>query len=399
MERRLAISILLALLVAACAADQGTPRPTTSGPAPTGSPTATPTARPTPLPTPSPSAVPSSASWRRATPGSVGVIVFGDLTWTGDRFVAVATDSEGRQLFLVSSDGVTWEGQAGAGPADETTRLAAGPAGLVAVGTIGGRNSSWTSPDGTHWSEHRNVFRTASGARSRGSVADVVARGNGWLAVGTHDPSCSGLCAPDRALLWTSSDGTIWTELPNSKPLRRGFMDSVGSAGDGFVAAGPSLEQGVAIWTSPDGSTWSYVSSGPAFVGPAGADYGVGGTGVASRDGRTIVVGYAALEDDSYVPVAWRSDDGGPWSKVDLHGTTAGQLNIISTADGFLAGGWSDDCTGGIWSSNDGSAWECDATVREMADFSPVAIASSGSVDVAVGAADVEDGAIWYRTR
>jgi hypothetical protein len=397
MHRRLPITILITLVLAGCAAQQGTTLPTalSSGPV-APSPTSTPI-RATPRPTPS--ATPLAAGWRMVTPEYVTGVSLSDVIWTGNRFVAAGTDSTGRPVFLASTDGVTWDRQTSRGPADETTRLAAGPKGVVAVGSIEGRPASWTSPDGIAWTEHRGGFRTASGGKSRGSVGDVVARGDGWLAVGSHDPSCGGLCAPDRALVWTSSNGTDWTEVPDAKALHRGFMNAVARAGDGFVAVGPSLGAGAAAWTSADGIAWSYVSSDPVFVGPAGPDYGVDATGVAERDGRIAVVGTAALADDSTIVVAWWSDQAGTWSRTIGKGAEPGVLNVAATTDGFLASGWSQACPGGIWASSDGSSWRCDASDAQMTGFLPAAIAASDTVDVAVGSTDVEDSTIWYRTR
>jgi hypothetical protein len=175
-------------------------------------------------------------------------------------------------------------------------------------------------------------------------------------------------------------------------------MEAVATGNDGFVAVGPSLEDGAAIWTSSDGIAWRSVSD-RALEGLAGPDYGVGATGVVARDGTVVVVGYASLADDSTVALAWSSRAGGPWTRSEILGSEPGSSSIIATADGFLASGWPGDCPAWIWASNDGRTWRCDATEPKMKDFIPVAIAASGSIDVAVGWTENADTTAWYRTR
>ena len=169
-----------------------------------------------------------------------------------------------------------------------------------------------------------------------------------------------------------------------------------------IVASGQSLEEGASVWTSPDGTTWSYVSKDPVFVGQGGPDSGVGGTGGAGHDGRIVIVGWAAVGDDSMAPFAWRSDPGGKWSRVALTGFRDGDWElpgVTTTGDGFLGYGWSEGCPGGIWSSVDGTAWQCDANVPAMTGFAPIVVGTSDKIDVALGTTKDGAGAIWYRTR
>jgi hypothetical protein len=307
-------------------------------------------------------------------------------------------------VFLDSTDGVTWQRQQGRGEVGGPTRVAAGPGGIVAIGMIGEQQGSWSSLDGLTWTAHRDAFHTAAGARSRGDVGDVIAGGAGWLAVGSHVPNCASACAPDRALVWTSSDGLVWTQVPDQAAFKDGWMNAVAGLDAGFVAGGESI--GAATWTSADGLVWSRVPDDPAFEGPAGPDYGTGATALAVRNGVIAMVGWTSLADDSTAAIAWRTTPGGPWSRVDVAGETNGEMSLTTTPDGFEATGWFGDCIGGIWASADGRDWRCDASDPGFAGFGPVAAAASDTVEVVVGTTNhgEEDTSppptttVWYRT-
>ena len=272
------------------------------------------------------------------------------------------------------------------------------------VGVIGMDPTSWTSPDGLVWTAHRKAFRTRAGKASYGGVGGVVADGHGWLAVGSHDdPHCQSVCGPDRALVWTSSDGASWTEIADQKSLDSGFMQAVAHGPDGFVAVGQSV--GAAIWASADGQTWSAVPDSPIFVGPAGPDYGVAATGIAIRDGVSAAVAQSFLGDDAETDIVltfW-SDAGQPWSRAGMTWVATNQPSIVATPDGFL-GTWAGPCPGGIWVSNDGRTWRCDAFGPGFKDFYPAAGAASDTIEVVVGVtltespgSSISTGRIWSR--
>jgi hypothetical protein len=85
-----------------------------------------------------------------------------------------------------------------------------------------------------------------------------------------------------------------------------------------------------------------------------------------------------------------------------------GQMfSVTATPQGFLAVGPSGGrgCLGGMWTSSDGSTWQCDASDARFKEFGPYAAAASGTVVVAVGLADpgtddsgAPTGAAWSRT-
>jgi hypothetical protein len=326
------------------------------------------------------------------------------VTWTGARFVALTSDADDRVIFLDSTDGMTWQRQRAIGRVGDTYSVRAGPGGVAAVGdrsSAAGGQSSWFSSDGLTWEVHRDAFHAASGATSRGGALDIVATDDGWLAVGWHDRRCSDPCNPDRAMVWTSSNGTDWTELPDQEAFHDGPMEFVARLGTGFVAVGQTPESDYATWTSPDGHTWTSVGDGTAFENASV-------TGLVVRDGVIVVVGFSDADDLSgFVGQAWWSASGEQWAGADFEGAAFAH-SVTATPRGFLVtGGVSPGCLGGIYSSTDGRAWRCDAPVAGFNWLEPVAIASSDTVEVAIGEwfngktpedpPPAETRAIWYR--
>ena len=327
--------------------------------------------------------------------------------------MAIGTSLDGRFAFLTSSDGKTWKRVSDGGSGSLPGSLAAGPGGLVAVGTINGRPASWTSTDGRVWRRHRSAFPPApDGSRPDEDwvqVTDVVATGNGWLAVGRRDPACQVNCGltPRRAYVWTSADGSRWVRVADQDAFEGGGMNAVAHGDAGFVAVGDASGH-AAVWTSPDGLKWSRIADDPMFRYSKLPS--VSATGVAMRDEIVVAVGMVGYSDPPRVR-AWWSPDGRTWSVAPVEKAKGGQMfGVTATPDGFLATGPSGDpsCRGGIWESADRRAWDCVASARRLEGFGPYAAASSGEIDVVAGLTSAgwdeesEDGlpgAVWYRRR
>lgn len=421
-----AATLIGAVLIASCAGP-GSTAPS-SPTATVGAATPTPTPGATPVPTATDE--PAPASWRQApAQAALKGVTFEDVTWTGTRFVAVGYLEDGTGVFLDSTDGVTWHRQPNQGA--YPVRIAAGPAGVVVVGRIGTRWATWASPDGLAWTARRDAFPMPSLGSDTVDVTDVVARGDGWLAVGRRDPACFVDCgnAPKRAYVWTSSDGLQWTRLPDQAALKGGAIAAVARRADGFVAAGSAAGH-AAIWTSPDGLAWSRVPDAPMFQGPRAGDawpglppeeaaqlLPVAATNVVVRDGAIVVVGTAYAQDVCAPKVAeasscpgiraWWSADGRTWSKASMEMPRNGQANgLAATPDGVLMVGWSDSCAGGTWTSTDGRAWRCEAS-GPPSDNSSCAVGASATVEIIMGETEAgeDDGGViwashvWYRTR
>ncbi len=414
------VRIAVAAILAGCASTNPSPSPsanTATAPASTVAPPSattppSPTLEPTSEPTPaSPSPATTANGWS-AVPSQASVlnVQFGDVVWTGKRFVAVGTGHEGSGAFLDSPDGLTWNVQPNP-TKGLPSALAVGPHGLVAIGTIGDRLASWASADGLSWTSRAGAFPVPTTGPDVIAVTSVIATDDGWLAVGRRDGICSLNCglAPVGAIVWTSTDGLRWTREADQAAFGKAAMTSVTRLGSKFVAVGLALRRAV-VWTSPNGSTWTRVPDAPMFH-PRSSTPGswIQMTGVTTGNGVVVAIGMDAAslcQDVCGRSVrAWWSSDGTTWTKATGDRFLEGQaFSVNATPSGFIATGPSgpDSCNGGIWTSVDGRAWSCVASDPGFDGFAPYAAAGSLSVEVVVGlgdgqnTADGEPGAIWW---
>jgi hypothetical protein len=122
-------------------------------------------------------------------------------------------------------------------------------------------------------------------------MASVTAGGPGLVAVGTSGVNGHG-CDHDAAV-WTSVDGITWSPVAHDGvalgvPSRDQGMSSVTAGGPGLVAVGGDAgcidDQRAAVWTSVDGLVWSRVPHDEAVFGGEGsrgmASVAVGGPGL-----------------------------------------------------------------------------------------------------------------------
>src|SRR4051812_37372571 len=428
--RQIATTILVVAILLTGCAPTDTPTPSDAATvSPRAPPPATPATPATPIvptstaprPTPSHSTEtpsvealpPATGDWQPVpAQDAVARTQFQSVVWTGTRFVATGIALDGQGDFLDSRDGMTWHRQGPAANDAFPSGIAAGPLGVVAVGTIGMRPASWASRDGTAWTPARDAFPSSAARGDTVSVSDVVASGQGWLAVGREDPPCNFDCglAPVRALAWTSVDGLHWTPVAKQRSLLRSGMNGVAAGGPGFVAAGTASGRAV-LWTSIDGRVWSRVPDAPMFRPRRGASGAwITGVGVSTGHGVIVVVGWAFGVGPGGEPavVAWWSRDARTWRRARVARAAGGQVfSVASTPNGFLATGPSGgtSCLGGIWSSSDGATWTCVASDPAFTGFGPYAAAGSPSIEIAVGLTSADDdapdglpGAAWWRT-
>jgi hypothetical protein len=160
-----------------------------------------------------------------------------------------------------STDGVTWT-RTGDIPETEDvipTYLARTSAGYVALGQSEvGDTAAWRSVDGLTW-ERLPDPEAFGGAPVDALVGTLM----GYLAVGTRgtDPGITDE-EPDEeqflTVLWSSTDGITWTELPADDALLDAAIDHLMQRGDGLLAVGTSYSapdaegpEGVrAVWTA-----------------------------------------------------------------------------------------------------------------------------------------------------
>jgi len=344
---------------------------------------------------------------------SVVGTTFNDVIWAHGRFVATGSIPDGGGLILESQDGQTWRQQPLAAPGAAPVALAAGPAGIVAVG---GQNAdhlaSWFSTNGVSWTARVDAFGPLSGTDTL-TVTGVAATDGGWLAVGREDPACNHNCGlnPARARVWRSTNGLDWASVGGGTVLAGGAMNDVVSLGTGFVAVGIHGAR-AAVWTSADGSSWT-PSPDAAVLGPRpGADPALwtAMTSVAASHGVLVAVGTDG-NGGAHGPTAraWWSTDGVSWSEATgerFEGFMSGQdATVTGTRDGFIAAYPVSDpsCSSGLWASTDGATWRCASSDGAFARFAPSDVAESPTTQVAVGITttdlvlDGPPGAVWWR--
>ena len=250
--------------------------------------------------------------------------------------------------------------------------VVAGGPGLVAVGDGCSRSlprchaAVWTSPDGHAWTRvvDSSVFDVGTYPAGRwGEMTDIIAGGPGLIAVGRE-----ALESAQRAVVWSSPDGSTWTRLPNSSDFDHGTIEAVTAGGPGFVAVGTEIngpKAVAAVYTSADGLAWKQ--------GATIRDFDLGGTG-SFNDGRTrgamteVVVNHGVIvavgsvcapTGGSCRAAAWTSPDGIGWARVPDTAAFDGNM-YAATAwhDGFVAvGDDGHDRAPRAWLSRDGTTW------------------------------------------
>jgi hypothetical protein len=257
---------------------------------------------------------------------------------TQDRLIAVGSVADAPAIWI-SSDGETWERledddlHGPAGHLGLIGHVAAGPAGIVAVGTVGAGDThqllAWWSADGRDW-----VRATTAIVGFR--VMDVIAGPDGFVMAVDGD-------GPRKASFWHSADGRVWNvavdhpsflkAVPSDLAMRDGTIVAVG-----WRSSGSDVSP--AAWTSPDGHTWTAAPAAPAlaswpFPGPTpvqdrgGAPSGSEMSGVLPTETGFLAVGmhYGYGLDPSrpqlrgFYDIAarsgmWQSPDGLAWELV-----------------------------------------------------------------------------------
>jgi hypothetical protein len=414
--------IAIAVLAGGCAAAPTSPPSAGVSPAPLSISTSAVVATPAPTVAPTPAGTPVPAGWHTAPIQPwFATVEFTDVVWSGARFVAAVSGPGDGGTFADSTDGVTWNLQTAGDPAWRPDHVAAGPAGVVATGVIGAKLASWSSADGLTWKATADAFPLPSLGDDTVYVDDVIARADGWLAVGRREPSCEVDCGtnPVRAYSWTSSDGLTWMRAADQTSLKGAGMSSVVATASGFVAVGVGSSH-PAIWTSTDATTWVRVPDAPVLHEAAqkSGTLSAAATGVVvTGDGTIAMVGSAFAQNFCPTGIAanlcpgaraWWSTNGTTWTRATVDLPIDGQIFSVAAApNGLVAVGPSDACLGGIWSSVDGKSWGCDGTDPSFTGFGPYAAAASSTIEVAVGLTSVGwdssgdlgmPGSIWVKT-
>lgn len=151
-----------------------------------------------------------------------------------------------------------------------------------------------------------------------------------------------------RGVIWSSSDGEVWTSIAGSAPLDGVRLRTVAAGTPGIVVAG-SIESDAIAMFSPNGTTWSSAELPGSHRGSSIVSIAWG------PDGFVAVGGGGEPE----AVVAWRSTDGLAWAPVSLfeEGHAASLNSVVRGPNGFLADGLYDGHPA-TWGSSEGVSWD-----------------------------------------
>lgn len=247
-------------------------------------------------------------------------------------------------------------------------------------------------------------------AGSLGTVSSVAAAADRIVAIG--GPSCvvdskgAGVC---QATIWTSTDASSWTEVPDSDVLQVGFSGAPGdpdagivdlaAGAAGFAAVGYSIDPFctdslcppiATVWKSANGTDWTAVAG---ILGKVARPHAITAFG-----SGWVVVG------ESYLPAgpraaAWISEDGATWTpaadgpEFDIGGYldtgeslgSGGMADVATHSDRLVAAGRRCDaagaaCEAAIWTSSDGHAWVIEPSATGPGGLRAVAAGPQGFV-------------------
>jgi len=288
---------------------------------------------------------------------------------------------------FVSVDGVSWrmaviDDGLGQGEMSMLMGIAAGPAGLLAYGSVCCQTdvrTAWHSTDGLTWRR----LELAGFDPETDYWMSVTGAPGGWIAVVSNG---------SRSRLIGSVDGATWRLITID-----GEPTTVATGRGAFYAAGhdrtPDGGYDGALWTSSDGVTWTRIATAePAFVNEddvdlfdvvpfAGGLFARGITApVEDRERCEEMAAVASVEPRPPVafscawgnPMAWASTDGTSWTAVDvdmvdgsdfaLDRAVAGGPGLVGLATDDM---WRETV---VWVSADGLDW---APLETLAPIAP----------------------------
>lgn len=188
----------------------------------------------------------------RIAAGPGGVIISG----TGAR-ATTDGNAEGFAAAWFSPDGNRWESVEGALTGSEMSDVffdvAPWGTGFVATGVVEGRPVTWSSADGRHWTEPRDLPLPRDLVEGEEVLASQIAA-NGERLVVWGGRCRADPCAPP--VIWTSADAVAWSEVVTEGLALPDWLTAELRAQGLFVVVGRSGERWT-TWTSSDGVTWT----------------------------------------------------------------------------------------------------------------------------------------------
>jgi hypothetical protein len=213
-----------------------------------------------------------------------------------------------RQVAWQTTDGETWTEVSLPGTTAETIQGATGSGGrLVAPvprwepkGT-----AIYSSRDGTTWSLHSPEEAGLLGV----ILGPVVGHDGGFVAVGIDEGADPAAYPDGLARLYTSADGAVWAPVPGSElpPNARPWtLAAVGTSlyVGGHLGEGEWGPDEVALWRSDDGGPFARVDLGPAVADHTGAV----STILPTDRGLLVVVWWIGSEGEGVMPLARGAD-------------------------------------------------------------------------------------------
>jgi len=224
-------------------------------------------------------------------------------------------------------------------------------------------SSVYSSPDGVHWSRHRDApFSPRSGA------AGVVFGDRIWIFGGASG-------AQDLNDIWSTMDGDTWEPVTARAPLwapRTGasavvFQQRIWIMGGTTTSAGTPPAQYRDIWSSPDGLNWTQVSPYAPWPARLGACIGV-------LSGQMFLMGGHPVGGRSALRDVWASSDGSNWTPLPealWPGRSAAASAVVR--DTLYVQGGVDQANqyGDLWATRDGSTWVQIDTADPRMPWSP----------------------------
>lgn len=250
----------------------------------------------------------------------------------GGRLVAVGSDgppgSEDAAVWLSDDGGETWsrvEGsrrQLGGSGAQSMSRVGGTPVGLLAAGfdtdPVDGKDGAvWISKDGTSWKEFTGGDLGGPGEQKLKRIARRPGT-TGFVAAGYDTTPGKGT----DAAIWLSDDGRSWSQVPSRDLVGKAgnqAMNDIQEVGDQLVAVGFDDAAGsgrdAAVWTSSNGTDWTEITGG-ALAGTGDQVltrvYPTGGTQAGFP--KLVGGGFEVVNGDQNAAI-WYSDDGRTWTR------------------------------------------------------------------------------------
>lgn len=376
---RAVVAVAMGVVLVGCQAASGSPS-RSIGPTGRSAPTATlePTSSPTAQPTPSRwtgldwsggifgikdangrASIEAIAPWRG---GYVGAGSF--TTKSGGYFSAFFASPDGlhwTKTYQGTDDWAATQDAAGLVP----SRLLQVGSGLIAVShSIVGAPSFWRSADGSTWTP---VTSPVPEVMTGDTVIAMAAGPAGLLAIGAKGSMCCGN-PQGLAVMARSSDGRSWQRVALPSAFERAYLRAVAVYASGFVVVGrvgePDGSNGVpgsgrpAAWTSPDGLTWTAAQVDGAEATGAGLNKVIVGADGLFAVGRQLVT-WTAVGPQGPLS-GWASTDGRTWRLLGELGTALPDATAVAGDGTHLVMFGRDSCKISelmAWTSSDGTTW------------------------------------------